>query len=85
MSVRPSSRNDSALTGSIFTKFDNLVFIETLSKKIQVPLKSKQENTNSLHEDQHTRLIICCSVPIRMRIVSDKSCREKQKPTFYIQ
>ena len=41
MSLRPSAWNDSALTGPIFTKFDNLVFFRnSVEKKIQVPLKS---------------------------------------------
>jgi len=32
--------------------------------------------TGTLHEDQYTFMIIYRSVPVRMRSVSDKSCRE---------
>ena len=45
-------------------------------KKIQVLLKSKRI-TGSLQEDQYTFLIVSCTV-LRMRNVSDKSCRENQ-------
>jgi len=31
-----------------------------------------------LHEDQHTFLIISCSLLLRMKNVSDKSCKENQ-------
>jgi len=36
----------------------------------------------SLHEDRYTFLIISRSVLLRMKNVSDKSCRENQKTTF---
>ena len=36
----------------------------------------------TLHEDQYTFVIISCSVLIRMRNVSDKSCRENQNTHF---
>jgi hypothetical protein len=32
-----------------------------------------------LHEDLYTFLIISCSILLRMKNVSDKSCRENQK------
>jgi len=30
----------------------------------------------TLHEDQYTFLVMACSILLRMKIVSDKSCRE---------
>ena len=36
----------------------------------------------TLHEDQYTFMIIPCSVLLRMRNVSDKSCRENQSTHF---
>jgi hypothetical protein len=38
--------------------------------------------TCTLHEDQYTFLIISRSVLLRMRNVSDKSCRENQNTNF---
>ena len=40
--------------------------------------------TDTLREDQHTFLIIPRSILLRMKDVSDKSCRENQN-TFYVQ
>jgi len=37
------------------------------------------------HGDQYTFLIISHAVLLRMRNVSDKSCRENEKNTFYVQ
>ena len=38
--------------------------------------------TNTLHEDQHTFLIISRSVLLRMRKVSEKSCKENKNTHF---
>ena len=38
--------------------------------------------TGTLHEDQHTFLIISRLILLRMRNVSDKSCRENQNTHF---
>jgi len=35
-----------------------------------------------LHEDQYTSMIVFRSVPLRIRNVSDKSCRENQNAYF---
>jgi len=40
--------------------------------------------TGTLHEDQHTFMIISGSIHLRMRIVVDKICRENQN-TLYVQ
>ena len=38
--------------------------------------------TGTLHDGQHTFFIISCSVLLRMRNVSDESCRENQNTHF---
>jgi hypothetical protein len=48
-------------------------------KKIPVSLKSDKSN---LCKDQYTFLTIPCSFLLRMRNVSDKSCRENQNTHF---
>ena len=48
--------------------------------KIHVSLKY-EKNNGYLHEDQATFIIISCSV-LRMRNISDKSCRENQNTHF---
>jgi len=45
-------------------------------------IKNLTATTRTLHEDQHTFLIISRSVLFRMRNVSDKSCRENQNTHF---
>jgi len=63
-------------------EFDIWVFFfENPSTKIQVPLKSDKKKC-TLHEDQCTFLIISRSFLLRMRNVSDKSCRENQNIHF---
>jgi hypothetical protein len=52
-------------------------------KKIQVSLKS-DSNNSTLHENQYTFFIISRSVLLRMRDVSDKSCRENQNTHFVL-
>jgi len=47
MSVCPSAWNNSASTGRIFMKFDNSIFFENLSTKIQISLKSENNNGHS--------------------------------------
>jgi len=39
---------------------------------------------STLHEDRYTFLIIPCSFLLRMRTVSDKSCRENQNTHFML-
>jgi len=38
--------------------------------------------TRTLHEDKYTYMIISCPILLRMRNVSDKSCRENQSTHF---
>jgi len=38
--------------------------------------------TGTSYEDQYTFFIISCSVLLRMRNISDKSCRENQNTHF---
>jgi len=50
-------------------------------KKIQVALNITRI-TGTLHEDLRTKMIIFRSSLLRMRNVSDKSCREHQNTHF---
>jgi hypothetical protein len=74
--VRLSAWNNSAPTGRIFMKIDTSEFFETLSRKLQFCLNLTRI-TGTLHEDLHTLVILSRSVPLRMKNISDKSCREK--------
>jgi hypothetical protein len=56
------------------------VFFENF-EKIQVSLKS-DKNNGTLHEDRYIFLIVSRSVLLRMRNVSDKSCRESPNTHF---
>ena len=63
----------------------NLIFeyYQKTVENIRISLKL-DKNKGSLHEDQNTFFIISHSVLLRMKNISDKSCRENQN-TFYIQ
>jgi len=80
-SARPPAWNNSAPTGRILTKFDIWVFFENLSRKFKFHW-SPTRITGTLHEDLSTFMIISRSVILRMRNVSDKSCRENQNTHF---
>jgi len=45
----------------------------------------KKKLTGTLHEDLFTLMIISDSVLLRMRNVSDKSCRENQNTHVFVQ
>jgi len=81
MSVRLSAWNSSAPTGRIFMKFYIWVFFENLSRKFKFHY-NLTIITGTLHEDRYTFLIISRSILLRMRNVSDKSCRENQTTHF---
>jgi len=70
--------------GSLWTDFNEILNFSIFRKfleKARVSLKS-EIITGTLHEDQYTFLIISCSVIIRGRNVSEKSCRENQNTHF---
>ena len=72
--------------GSHWTEFHEILYLRIFRKsveKIQVSLKS-DKNKGTLHEDQYTFFIISCSFRIRMRNVSDRSCRENQNTHFVV-
>ena len=79
--VLPSACNNPAPTGEIFIEFDIWGFFEIFFQKIQVSLKS-DKNNGTLHGDQYTFLIISHPVPLRMRNISDKICRESRNTHF---
>jgi hypothetical protein len=62
-------------------KFDILVFLENMSKKIQVSLKSGKNN-GTLHEDQYKFFIISHSVLFRIRNVLGKNYGENRNKSF---
>jgi len=64
-----------------FMEFDICVFLENLSRIFKFHLNLVRI-TGTLHEDQYTCLVITRSVLLRMRNVSDKSCRENQNTHF---
>jgi len=73
LSFRLSARNNWAPTGGIFMKFDIWLFFEKLSRKLKFYWNITRI-TGSLHEDQHTFLIISRSVLLRTKNVSDRNC-----------
>ena len=62
-------------------KFDISLIFENSVEKIQASLKLTRI-TGTLHEDQNTFLITCHSFLLRMRNISDKSCRENRNIHF---
>jgi hypothetical protein len=81
MSVRPSAWNSSAPTGRILMKLDISPFFENLLRKFKFH-SNPTRVTGTLHEDILTFMIISRWIILRMRIVSDKSCREHQNSHF---
>jgi hypothetical protein len=73
--------NSSAPTAWIFMKFNTWVFFENLSRKFMFHLNLTRI-MGTIHEVQYTFLIISHSVFLKMRKVTDKSCRENQNPHF---
>ena len=62
-------------------KCDIWVFFENLLRKFNFHWNPTRI-TGTLYEDQYTFFIISHSVLLRMRIVSDRSCRENQNTYF---
>ena len=70
-SVHLSARNNSALTGRIFMKFDIWVFFRKSLDEIQVSLKSDKLN-GTLHEVLYTLLVVPRFILHKTRNVSNK-------------
>jgi len=62
-------------------KFDICLFFENLWRKLEFHW-NLTKITNTLHEDVCTFMIISSSLLLRMRNVSDKSCRENRNTHF---
>ena len=75
MSFLLSDWINSGFTGRIFMKFDIVSICGKYVEKIKVSL-NQTRITGTLHVDQCTFLIISSSILLRMKNVSDKSCRE---------
>jgi hypothetical protein len=82
LSVRPPTRNNLAPTWRIFVKFDIWVFFSKTCRKNSKLHQNLTRITRTLHEDRYTFFIISRSILLRMRNVSDKSCRENQNTRF---
>ena len=76
--------NNAAPTGRIFMKFENLrIFFSSKSRsRISKFLQNLTRITGTLHADRYPFLIIFRSVLLKMKTVSDKSCRENQNTHF---
>jgi len=82
VSVRPSARNNSAPTGRISVKSNiSIFFFWNLSRKFKIH-QHLAKIRGTLHEDQYTFWIISHSVLLRIKNVSDKSCREYEATHF---
>ena len=77
MSVLLSAWNNSAPTGRIVMKFDIWVFLN-VSRKFKFHW-NPTIITGTLHGQVFTFMVISRWIILRMRNVSDKSCRENQK------
>jgi len=84
LSVRLSVRME--LFGSRWTDFHDIQYLSIFRKtvkEIQVSFKSDKK-TGTLHADQYTFFIPSLSILLRMKNVSDKSCRGNQNTNFVI-
>jgi hypothetical protein len=79
--TRPSALNNSAHTGTIFVKFYIWVFFEKYVAKFQVSLKSDKNNGYFTWRPIYI-MITCRLILLRMRNVSENSCRENQITHF---
>ena len=75
--------NNSVSTGRICMKFDIWVFLKKFFQKIQVSLKSDKNNGYFTWRQIYT-YDLSRSILLRMRNISDKSCRENRN-TFNVQ
>ena len=76
LSVSLSGWNNSASIGRILMKFHIWVFFKNLSRKFKFHY-TPNRTTGTLHEDVWT-FMISHLILVRMKNVSDKSCRENQ-------
>jgi hypothetical protein len=81
MSVCPSTWNNSAPTGRIFIKFDMWRVFENPLRKFKFHYNRTRIKFTS-HEDHYTFSKISRSSHLRMKNISDKSCRETRKTHF---
>ena len=72
-----------APTGRNFIICDKTRIFRKSVEKIQVSLKS-DKNNGTFHKDQYKFLVTSRSFLLRMRNVSDKSCRENQNTHFVL-
>ena len=84
LSVHPPARDISAPTGRIFTKLDISLFFFFVKfvEKSQGFYYNRTRIKTTLREDQYTSSIISRSILLRIKNVSDKSCRETRNTHF---
>ena len=75
LSVCPSAWFNSAATGRIFMKFNTYVFSKICRENFKFH-QNLTRTSDTLREDNYRILKISRSVLLRMKNVSDKSCRE---------
>jgi hypothetical protein len=80
MNVHLSAWNNSAPIGRIFMKFVIWIFFENPLGKFKF-FENLTKIMGNLHEDQYTFLILCLSIPLRIKTLSDKLCRQNQTHT----
>ena len=81
VSVRLSAWNNSAPTGRILIKFGIRDFFENLSIKVKAH-ETPTRILGTLHEDVFIFMTISLQILLRMRNISDKSCRENKNTYF---
>ena len=82
--IRPSVCSHGVIRLIFFSEFDvwGVFFFWESVAKIQIALKSDKNNRYFAWRPIHVYFIISRSVLLRMRNVSDKSCRENQNTHF---
>jgi hypothetical protein len=81
MYVRPSAWNNSVATGWIFHEIWLLSIFRYLSRKYEFH-QNGTRITGILHEDVFTLVIVSRRTILKMRNLSDRSCRENQNTYF---
>jgi hypothetical protein len=81
MLIQPPAWNISVPTGQIFIKFSIWAFFKNQPRKFKLHYNLTLI-MGTLHEDQYIFMIIAHSVLLRIKNVSDKSCRGNQDTHF---
>jgi hypothetical protein len=77
-----SACNNSALTGGIFMKFDIREFLENVLRKFKFHYNLTRIG-GTLHEDRREFVVLPRWILLRMKNVSDISCRDNENTILY--